>query len=176
MVVVSFAMRPLVPAVCLLVGIAGYYLAANSLQKPTKTTQEFIDFLSAEAVKDADMESHIHLDYTVESIKKVEEVLSGLHGLYAKDHSSVAVNALAMAYGAYIGEVIRKTEPNVRWEKNDSINGEKSPTLIWAGWQSYPMAWCYRRIINGDEDNIWTKYQALKERASQKESKPQPSK
>ena len=38
------------------------------------------------------------------------------------------------------------------------------------------MAWCYRRIVNGDEDNIWMKYQGLKERASQKEPKPQPSK
>lgn len=170
-------MRPVLPAVCVLVGIAWSYLAANSpLQKPAKTTQGFIDFLSAEAIKDADTESHVHLDYTVESIKKVEGILRDLHALYAKDHSSVAVDALAMAYGAYVGEVIRKTEPDVTWEKSDSGNAEKSPTLIWAGWQSYPMAWCYRRIVNGDEDNIWVKYQALKERVSQKASKPQPSK
>jgi hypothetical protein len=92
-------MRPLRPAVCVLVGIAWSYLAANSpLQKPAKTTQGFIAFLSAEAVQDADTESHVHLDYTVESIKKVADILRDLHGL--KDHSSVAVDALALAYGA----------------------------------------------------------------------------
>lgn len=177
MLVVFFSMRPLLSVVCMLVGIAWSYLSASPPpQKPPKTTQDSIDFLSAEGVKDADRESHVHLDYTVESIKKVEGILGDLHGLYAKDHSSVAVEALSLAYGAYVGEVIRKTEPNVRWEKSDSATGEKSPTLIWGEWRSYPMAWCYRRIVNGDEDNIWMKYQGLKERASQKDSKPQPSK
>ena len=140
-------------------------------QKPATTTQDFIDFLSAEAMQDAQTESHVHLDYGVESIKQVESVLGSLHDLYAKNHSSVAVNALAMAYGAYIGEVIRKSEPNVRWEKSDTVGGEKSYPLVWAGGHAYPMAW-YRRIVHGDEDNVWNKYQAIKERASLKDSKP----
>jgi hypothetical protein len=160
--------------VYVLVGVSACFCLAQTppAQKSPKTTQDFIDFLCAEAVKDAQTESHIHLDYTVESIKRVEGVLGSLHDLYVRNHSSVAVNALAMAYGAYIGEVIRKTEPNVRWEKSDAVGGEKSYPLIWAGGHAYPMAWCYRRIVNGDEDNVWNKYQAIKEHASQKDWKP----
>jgi hypothetical protein len=35
------------------------------------------------------------------------------------------------------------------------------------GGHSYPMAWCYRRMVDGDSDNVWVKYQVLKARASQ---------
>lgn len=167
-------MRPPRLVVYVLIAMSAWTCLAQSppVQKPLKTVQGFIDFLSAEAVKDAQTESHVHLDYTVESIKRVEGVLGDLHDLYAKNHSSVAVDALAMAYGAYIGEVIRKTEPNVRWEKSDEVGGEKSYPLVWAGGHAYPMAWCYRRIVNGDEDNVWNKYQGIKERASETNPKP----
>ena len=26
---------------------------------------------------------------------------------------------------------------------------------------SYPVAWCYKRIANGEEDNVWHKFQLL---------------
>ena len=131
-----------------------------------KNTQEIIDFLSREAVKDAETQSHVHLGYSVESIQRVESVLGDLHAQYVKNPSSIAVKGLASAYGAYIGEVIRKAEKNVSWETSDSVGGEKSCPLIWSGVHAYPIAWCYRRIMEGDEDNVWVKYQALKEQAS----------
>jgi len=140
--------------------------------KTFQTTQDFIDFLSAEAVKDAETESHVRLDYTVDSIRKVEDILGGLHDQYAKNPSSIAAKGLATAYGAYIGEVIRKTDPNAKWEKGDAVGGEKSYPLIWGAGTSYPMAWCYHRIVNGAEDNVWIKYRVLKEHASRSQPKP----
>src|ERR1700761_8637456 len=88
--------------------------------KEAKTTAEFIQSLSAEAVKDADANNQIKLDYNVDSIKKVEQILGKLHEKYEKLQSSISVTGLSGAYGAYIGEVIRKNEPGVHWER-DSV-------------------------------------------------------
>jgi hypothetical protein len=126
-----------------------------------------VQWLANEAVRDARDQNHVELDYSVASIETVDKVLGGLHEQYSKNPSSISVKGLASSYGAYIGEVIRKTEPGARWERDDAVMGEKSYPLIWGGGNSYPMAWCYRRIVNGPEDNVWVKYRVLKDRRSQ---------
>jgi hypothetical protein len=115
-------------------------------------------------VKDAHDNNRLILDYTPDSIQSVEKILGSLHDQYVKNPSSVSANGLGSAYGAYIGEVIRKTGPGSKWERDDPVGGEKSYPIIWGGENSYPMAWCYRRIVNGPEDNVWIKYRVLKER------------
>ena len=129
------------------------------------STDEFIQFMAAEAVKDAAEKDHINLDYSVDSIKKVEEILGRLHDLYVKDPSTISAKGLGSAYGAYIGEVIRRSESDAKWERDDAVGGEKSYPLIWGPGHghSYPMAWCYHRIVNGPEDNVWAKFRALQD-------------
>jgi hypothetical protein len=130
------------------------------------STDEFIQFMAAEAVKDAEGKDHTNLDYSVDSIKEVEEILSRLHEQYVKDPSSVSEKGVGSAYGAYIGEVIRRSEPGAKWERDDAVGGEKSYPIIWGPGHghSYPMAWCYHGIVNGPEDNVWVKFQVLKDR------------
>ncbi len=167
-------------ALVLLILAASLFLHLR--KKPTaerefNSTQEFIDFLANEAVKDAREQNHLNLDYSSESIEKVEQILGNLHDLYVKNATSISANSLGSAYGAYIGEVIRRTEPGARWERDDKVGGEKSYPLIWgeASGHSYPMAWCYRRIVNGPEDNVWLKYRVLKEKYSALKDKKTPS-
>ncbi len=139
-------------------------------ERTFKSTDEFIQWLASEGVADAERENHVHLDYSVESIKSVEKILGQLHEQYAKNPSSISVKGLGSAYGAYVGEAIRRSEPGARWERDDPVGGEKSYPLIWGAGHSYPLAWCQKRITNGDEDNVWVKYYVLKERASQPKS------
>jgi hypothetical protein len=129
------------------------------------STDEFIQFMAAEAVKDAEAKDHINLDYSVDSIKEVEEILGHLHEQYLKDPSSISPKGLGSAYGAYIGEVIRRSESGAKWERDDAVGGEKSYPIIWGPGHghSYPMAWCYHRIVNGPEDNVWIKFRVLKD-------------
>ncbi len=152
-----------------IVFIAGIYIY-NSQKKSQKTefkdTNEMMAYLAAEAVKDAEKENHIKLDYSVQSIEQVEAVLSKIHEQYSKDKSSIAVNGLAMAYGAYIGEVIKRTEPDAKWERDHPVAGEKSYPIHWRGGESFPCGWCFKRITNGPEDNVWHKYQILKQQRS----------
>lgn len=105
--------------------------------------------------------------------KKRRPNLGNLHDHYAKNSSSVSVKGLASAYGAYIGEVIRRSEPGAKWERDDEVGGEKSYPIIWGTGlgHSYPMAWCYRRIVNGPEDNVWVKYSVLRDKYSVSKNK-----
>jgi len=165
-------------ALVLLLTASGLYLFIQKKKaspRQFKSTDEFVQWLAGEAVKDAREQNHVELDYSVASIEKVEEVLAKLHDQYVQNPSSVAPKGLGSAYGAYVGEVIRKTEPGARWERDDPVGGEKSYPIIWRSRHSYPMAWCYRRIVNGPEDNIWLKYRLLKEQRSQQAS-PEPKK
>jgi hypothetical protein len=133
-----------------------------------KSTDELIQFEADVAVKDAAKEDHVKLDYSVDSIKQADEILGRLHNQYVKDQSSVQAEVLASAYGAYIGEVIRRNEPDVKWERD---NGEKLYTVRWAGNSAFPMAWCYKRITEGEEDSVWAKYEVFKQLIAEEAAK-----
>ena len=38
---------------------------------------------------------------------------------------------------------------------------------------SFPMGWCEKRIVNGDEDNVWVKYTVLKQNNGSVNLKPE---
>jgi len=164
------------PAIAILLATlvvgGGLWLRARGKAVPERkfaSTDEFVQWLANEAVKDAEQQDHTKLDYSVESIQKVEQILSGLHAQWVKDPSSVSEKGLGSAYGAYIGEVIRRSEPGAHWQRDDEM-GEKSYPIIWGTNHSYPMAWCYHRILNGDEDNVWLKYRAIKDGLTKRSS------
>lgn len=128
-----------------------------------KTTDEMMQFLASQAVQMADQNNGVKLDYSPDSIKDVEKVLGSIHDEYQRTNTTEGMRGLAMAYGAYIGEVIRRSEPGAKWERSDAVGGEDSYPLIWRGGSSYVVAWCYRRIANGDEDNVWFKYISIRD-------------
>ena len=147
-----------------LVLVIGFVLRSRHMkQRQFQTAGQFAQWLATEAVKDAKENNQVALDYTPGSIQNVENILGQLHDQYAKNPSSVSANGLGSGYGAYIGEVIRRSEVDAKWERDDTVGGEQSYPVIWGGGHSYPMAWCYHRIVNGPEDNVWIKYRVLKE-------------
>jgi hypothetical protein len=143
------------------------YVKQHQFQSPT----QFAQWLATEAVQDAKDNNHVALDYTPNSIQNVEKILGQLHDQYTKNPSSVSADGLDSAYGAYIGEVIRRSESDARWEQDDPVGGPKSYPLIWGGGNSFPMAWCYHRIVNGPEDDVWFKYRVLKDDRDKKKAK-----
>jgi hypothetical protein len=151
-------------AVLLVILVASLFRhqAKKPPQQSFKTTDEFIQWLAQEAVKDADSNQHITLDYRPESVKKVETILGNLHDMYIKQPSLISERGLSAAYGAYIGEVIRRNEAGVHWERDHAVFGEKSYPLFWGKGVSNPMAWCHKQIVNGEEDSVWVKYSLLK--------------
>jgi len=128
--------------------------------------------LASEAVDIADKSYGIKLDYGTESIQQVEVVLGKLHEEFLQRKSEKGVRGLAMAFGAYIGESIRKKVPEAKWDRDHPVAGEKSYPLHWLGGDSFPLGWCYKRIVNGPEDNVWDKFIfASKDRAERQQTK-----
>jgi|SRR6185437_2829164 hypothetical protein len=130
------------------------------------TTEQFISFACDQAVKDARQYDNISLDYSIASIKQVDTILGRAHDSYVANPGSVSLPGMSVEYGAYVGEVIRRNEPNTYWTRDSQVMGEKSYPLHWKTGESYPIAWCSKRITNGDEDSIWIKYSVLKDRGA----------
>jgi hypothetical protein len=150
---------------CVVLFVVVHRFSATSL--PTfSTTDEKMQWLAEEA-KDIAKNQGVTLDYSSSSIREVEEVLSKLHEQYQSRNDDSGMHGLAMAFGAYIGETIRREYEGAYWQEDHKVAGPGSFPIHWQGSDSFPVGWCYKRIKNGPEDNVWHKYQFLRE---QKES------
>jgi len=109
------------------------------------------------AINDA-KKHNIKLDFSNESIKEVENILSAVHDEYNKTKNEKNLNDIALKYSAYIITVIEKNFEKGKWERNDPVFGEDSYTFYWRGGAYYIYSWCLKRIIEGEQDNIWIKY------------------
>ena len=106
-------------------------------------------------------EQHVALDYSVESVEQVERLLGALHDRHAKAPLPLQERRdLAVRYGEYIGEVIRRKWSG-QWSRDHAVGGEGSFPIRWRTHDSFPIGWCFKRILNGPEDNVWYKLQVL---------------
>ena len=118
-----------------------------------------------EAVANAEAVHGVHLDYTPESIEKVEGILAAIYSssprglisrLLGRGLSDDEAARLARMYGSYVGEsLLRKWGGH--WEKDHPVAGPGSYPITCRGHQSFPLGWCYKRLRNGPEDNVWHK-------------------
>jgi hypothetical protein len=135
----------------------------RSVPAQFQATDEMMHYLASEAVDIAAKSYGMKLDYSTESIAQVEAILGKLHDEYVEKKSTEGLQGLAMAFGAYIGEAIKRSAPDARWGRDHPVAGEKSYPLHWLGGDSFPCGWCYKRMVNGPEDNVWHKYTRLKQ-------------
>ena len=104
----------------------------------------------------------INLDFSIQSIKEVENILSKISLEYKKDKNDEGINGLALELSAYIIAVIEKNILIGKWER-DSIELGKDTFPYDLGEENiiFPYAWCLKRIYDGDGDNVWTKFNTL---------------
>ena len=121
--------------------------------------------LAEQAVVDARTVHGIDPDYTPESIQRVEQILSGVYNskprgllsrLFGRALSGDDAARLARMYGSYVGESLRRKWGG-EWERDHPVAGPGAYPIACRGHQSFPLAWCYKRLMNGPEDNIWHK-------------------
>src|SRR5437773_248211 len=110
--------------------------------------------LAERAVKFAKAKG-VTLDYSKESVELVEQILAELHESRNKGQlADPDLHIHAHRFGAYIGEILRRMHGG-HWTRDSDVAGPDSFPIHWNGGQSFPIAWCGKRIINGDEDNVW---------------------
>ena len=103
-----------------------------------------------------------HLDFTERSITDVELILGRLsesipHGrfqkLIRKQPSPEQIAHIAMIYGIYVGEVLRR-KLGGEW-RLESVEGDNTIGLrLLNGTTVYPASQTYRRLLEGDTENV----------------------
>lgn len=117
--------------------------------------------LHAQDAVESAAELTVVLDYTPDSVERVEELLAVLHEKRASGQlPDEQVSFAALQYGAYIGEVIRRKHGGT-WAIDHKLIGPCTFPLSSRGHEMFPVAWCGKRILYGDEDNVWFKFRAL---------------
>jgi hypothetical protein len=123
-----------------------------------------------DAVDHAQASSGVALDYSVESIKSVEEILETLHAalprgfwgkLLGRGPSPQDVDQVCKMYGGYVGEVIRKAGGGEWISDTEIVPGQKTICLRNGTRRIWPVAKAYKRISNGSEDNVWVYSQVV---------------
>ena len=147
--------------VCTVVGRIYYRLRHRPEWKPTN--QEIaldMERRASLAVEAAREKFGITLDFTPESVMKVEEILGQIHQSRAMSDQEILREGLM--WGAYVGEVIGRMKP-VHWEIDSDVGGPGSLPIVFedSRRQSFPVGWCRKRIKIGEEDNVWHKFDLL---------------
>ena len=112
------------------------------------------------------------LDFSPTSVEDIELILARMHEsiprrfyqrLYKRGPTPGQMATLSLAYGAYLGEVIRRKFGGA-WMMED-VNGEPAVALVFTPQAKiFPPAKVWKRLNDGEEDNVWSFYQLLSEK------------
>jgi hypothetical protein len=100
----------------------------------------------------------VKLDYTDASVQRVESILGQLHNEYMKTKDDSGLRGISLFFAAYIGEVIRRKLQGGTWSRNHPVVGDDSFPFNWNGSDLFLLAWCQKRIFDGELDDVWSKY------------------
>lgn len=157
-------MRPTLILAGIVLGVVVYwYLRSRS--EPTITTQDAIAEMKSRAqlaVATAETEYDADLDYSPDSVETVESILAQLHQQHSESPISEAdLIRHALKWGGYVGEVIKRVR-TAEWQIDSEVGGEGSLPIVYEDdGESFPVRWCYKRIVNGTEDNVWHKFKVF---------------
>lgn len=130
---------------------------------------EQIKHLAQGAVVVARDTYRVHLDYSEESLKRLEYIFDALHRdsapgfftrIFRRKLTEEQINFAAMALGAYIGETVQKLYGGT-WSREKIAGDEDVVTLSVGDIKIFPLGKAYKRIVNGREDDIWFFYQVF---------------
>lgn len=130
-----------------------------------KSTDEMMAYFAAQATQWVRKDRGIDLDYSVDSIKVVEEQLGCVANEVDKTNPQRGTFGIAMGYGAYIGEVLRRREGG-SWAVDHPVGGPHSyPLTLSSNGTAFPVGWCWKRLTAGEEDNVYFKARLVSESA-----------
>lgn len=113
---------------------------------------------SKSAINDAKENHKTNLDLTVESIKKVNEIIQNLHDTKPSD-----IKGTSMLYGSYIGEVIRTVDSKGFWVKDvPGMGKDLYPIKFSNDNYAFPVVWVEKHLNSGEEENILHKFNTWK--------------
>jgi len=138
------------------------------MSRDNQTTDELKHKLSGFAVemgRDWDYD----LDFSEDSVKDVASILNEHHLEYSKTKEEPeGLHGIALEFGFYIVTVLEKQFGEGELGQNHPEIGENTFPFTILGITVFPYAWVLKQIHDGDQDNVWAKYQALKQELERK--------
>ena len=149
--------------------------AAPTAPPSTEQVEGFMIGYANEAV-DIAKDMGITLDFSETSIKHVDDALEKVRQEYLKTKKKEGVWGLSIMFGAYIGEVMRRGDRKAYWLRDHPSVGEATFPLFLGADDNcvFPTSWCYKRILNGSEDNVVSKFRFTREDMQKLQSERQP--
>ncbi len=138
------------------------------------TVDDVMKVYALDAIDFAKQNFNIDLDYSENSVKSVETILSNLHDavpkgfiakLTQKSPSHQQIDQIAKMFGGYIGEIIKKIWGG-KWKlESKAFPGQQVITLeLKDGADIWPHFKCGKRLTNGPADNVWHYLHFLKDK------------
>jgi hypothetical protein len=129
---------------------------------------------AAEAVRLAP-EFGVKLDYSESSLQELEQILSRLcdrvpslpsSNSFDQDPGQQQIDAAARVWGGYFGETVRRL-----WGGDwgvETYPGTAAPVISVdvGGAKIFPVMKVYRRLTQGDSEDVWRFYQMVREKVS----------
>jgi hypothetical protein len=128
------------------------------------TVTDMMAAYAQDAVDHAHASSGVALDYSLDSIKGVEEILERLRAviprgfwakLLGKGPSPQDVDQICKMYGGYLGEVIRKAGGGEWTLDTEVVPGQNTICLRKGDRRIWPVDKVRKRLLNGSEDSVW---------------------
>ena len=128
-----------------------------------KSTDEMMAYLAAEVTKWVKKDREVELDYSLESVKTIEEELARISKEVNRANPQRGTFGIALGYGAYIGETFRRRDGG-SWAVDHPAGGAQSyPLTTRSNATAFPVGWCWKRLTQGEEDNVYYKALAFAE-------------
>jgi hypothetical protein len=143
--------------------VAANRLFRRSALRPAADDLDALLVAHAEdAVQRARAEFGLGLDYSPDSVQHVETLLAQLHAQHRRQPlDERALGRESRLWGAYLGAVIKRLRP-CTWQRDSQAAGEGALPLVFGhGDETFPCTWVYKRIENGEEDNVAVKFRFL---------------
>jgi hypothetical protein len=141
---------------------------------PDPKLDKIAEAYALDAVDFARKQFGVTLDFTDDSIRRVETILDRFHSDFKRDHpTDEQISKFAQMLGSYIGEVFRRNH-GASWGKV-TMDGATVPGMSSTrGLLLWPWTRTFNRIVKGPEDNMWHYYQKLLELSDHRPGEPRP--
>ena len=117
----------------------------------TKNMETLKEELSALAERIARKGFNIELNYSIDSVRQVEQILAEIHKEYNRTKNDDGIRGIALEFAAYIVKVIEQHFHKGIWKRDHPEFGR----------ETFPYSWCLKRIVDGSQDDVWSKFQSL---------------
>jgi len=104
------------------------------------------------------------LDYSEDSLKELENILSRLQKRSEGNSTQEELDETCKMWGSYLGEVVRRRFGGT-WSI-ETYPGKRFATLTLSvgGSKLFPSMKVHRRLTQGESDDVWTFYKMVKAR------------